>query len=636
MKKKKKIIIISVVVLLAALFAIFLFSNKSKIEYSTSELKRQDLKQTVSEVGTVKASQEIGLNFLQAGKLNLLHVAVGDEVSEGQILAELDYSSLSIKKEEVLAVLSIAKTNQDKLIKGASYEDISVLEAQVKQAEGSYNSAKNDLQNTKNIVNENIFQASKNLADLQASNYTSPMSIKQSVESAKINLSNAEKSGQQNISNSRDSLLSSFDYNFSVAKSSLDVINRILNDEDIKNVFSVKNYYYKSEVNRFYEVSKELLPKVNASILSTKLNPSSENLKKTSDDLSSFLSTTFTTLNNCFSALENTIISSSFPQPSLDAFKANINGSKTQVNSSISSSQNSYFSYTNAVLNSENSILSASDNLRKAETSLSDAISSAQNTLASVRVNGQQQISSAEARLDSANKNYEVVKLQLAKLKTPAKSNDLKLAQAQVDQADASLQLLEKQIEDNSIKTPISGKIVKINYKVGEQVSGAQAVISLLTENNFEIEALISESDISKIKIGNETEASFDAFDDENKVFGKVYFIEPASTAISDVIYYKVKINFPENELSEKGIVLKSGMTANIEITTNLKNNILVASSRAILTRTDGSRYVRVLKGKNVEEINVETGISGNQAMVEIKSDALKESDLIVTSIKNN
>lgn len=636
MKKKKKIIIISVVVLLAALFAIFLFSNKSKIEYSTSELKRQDLKQTVSEVGTVKASQEIGLNFLQAGKLNLLHVAVGDEVSEGQILAELDYSSLSIKKEEVLAVLSIAKTNQDKLIKGASYEDISVLEAQVKQAEGSYNSAKNDLQNTKNIVNENIFQASKNLADLQASNYTSPMSIKQSVESAKINLSNAEKSGQQNISNSRDSLLSSFDYNFSVAKSSLDVINRILNDEDIKNVFSVKNYYYKSEVNRFYEVSKELLPKVNASILSTKLNPSSENLKKTSDDLSSFLSTTFTTLNNCFSALENTIISSSFPQPSLDAFKANINGSKTQVNSSISSSQNSYFSYTNAVLNSENSILSASDNLRKAETSLSDAISSAQNTLASVRVNGQQQISSAEARLDSANKNYEVVKLQLAKLKTPAKSNDLKLAQAQVDQADASLQLLEKQIEDNSIKTPISGKIVKINYKVGEQVSGAQAVISLLTENNFEIEALISESDISKIKIGNETEASFDAFDDENKVFGKVYFIEPASTAISDVIYYKVKINFPENELSEKGIVLKSGMTANIEITTNLKNNILVASSRAILTRADGSRYVRVLKGKNVEEINVETGISGNQAMVEIKSDALKESDLIVTSIKNN
>lgn len=636
MKKKKKIIIISAVVLAIVLIAVLMFFKKSKIEYVTSQLKRQDLKQTVSEVGTVKASQEIGLNFLQAGKLKLLHVAVGDEVIEGQVLAELDYSSLSIKKEEVLAVLSIAKTNQDKLIRGASYEDVSVLEAQVKQAEGSYNSAKNDLQNTKNIINENISQASKNLTDLQASNYTTPMSIKQSVESAKVSLSNAEKSGQQNINNSKDSLLSSFDYNFSVAKSALDVVNRILNDEDIKNVFSVKNYYYKSEVKNLYEVSKELLPKLNSSILSTKINSNPENLKKTSDELSVFLATTFSTLNNCFSALENTIVSSSFPQSSLDAFKANINSSKTQVNASISSSQNSYFTYTNAVLNSENSILSASDNLRKAETSLSDAISNAQNVLASVKVNGQQQISLAEARLDSANKNYEVVRLQLVKLKTPAKSNDLKLAQAQVDQASASLQLIEKQIEDNTIKTPISGKIVKVNYKEGEQVSGAQAVISLLTENNFEIEVLISESDISKIKIGNEVKTSFDAFDDDNKVFGKVYFIEPASTAISDVIYYKIKISFPENELSDKGIVLKSGMTANVDITTNFRSNVLVVSSRTVLSKLDGSRYVRVLKGRNIEEHIVDIGISGDQAMVEINSENLKEGDLIITSIKNN
>jgi multidrug efflux pump subunit AcrA (membrane-fusion protein) len=246
MKKKKKIIIISVVVVVLALIIVPLFFKKSKVEYTTVELKKQDLKQTVSEVGTVKASQEIGLNFLQAGKLNLLHVKVGDEVSEGQVLAELDYASLNIKKEEVQAALNIAKTNQDKLIKGASYEDISVLEAQVKQAESSYNSAKNDLENTKNIVNENISQAAKNLSDLQAPNSSVPMLVKQSVESAKINLSNTERSGQQSVNNSRDSLLSSFDYNFSVAKSALDVVNRILDDEDIKNVFSVKNYYYKS------------------------------------------------------------------------------------------------------------------------------------------------------------------------------------------------------------------------------------------------------------------------------------------------------------------------------------------------------------------------------------------------------
>ena len=636
MKKKKKIIIISVVVVVLALIIVPLFFKKSKVEYTTVELKKQDLKQTVSEVGTVKASQEIGLNFLQAGKLNLLHVKVGDEVSEGQVLAELDYASLNIKKEEVQAALNIAKTNQDKLIKGASYEDISVLEAQVKQAESSYNSAKNDLENTKNIVNENISQAAKNLSDLQASNSSVPMLVKQSVESAKINLSNTERSGQQSVSNSRDALLSSFDYNFSVAKSALDVVNRILDDEDIKNVFSVKNYYYKSEVERLYDTSVEAIPQMNSSISLARSNPSSENLKKTADDLAKFLDKTFLTLTNCFTALENTIVSSSFPQTSLDAFKANINTSKSQVNSSIASSQSSYFAYTTAVLNNETSVLSAKDNLRKAEASLSDAISNAQNAFSLAKVNGQQQISSAEARLDSASKNYEVVKLQLAKLKTPAKNDDLKLAQAQVDQASANLQLIEKQIEDNIIKAPINGKVVKINYEVGEQVSGAQAVISLLTENNYEIEALISESDISKIKIGNEARVTFDAFGDENPVNGKVYFIEPAATSISDVIYYKVKVNFPENELSDKGLVIKSGMTSNIDITTNFKSNVLAVPARAVLTRSDNTRYIRVLNGKNVSELDVQTGISGDQAMLEISSDELKEGDLIVTAIKNN
>ncbi len=636
MKKKKKIIIISVVAVVLVLAIVPLFFKKSKVQYTTVELKKQDLKQTVSEVGTVKASQEIGLNFLQAGKLNLLHVAVGDEVSEGQVLAELDYASLNIKKEEVQAALNIAKTNQDKLIKGASYEDISVLEAQVNQAESSYNSAKNDLENTKNIVNENISQAAKNLNDLQAPNSSVPMLVKQSVESARINLSNTERSGQQSVSNSRDSLLSSFDYNFSVAKSALDVVNRILDDEDIKNVFSVKNYYYKSEVERLYDSSLEFMPQISSSISTAKTNPSPENLKKTADDLSKFLDKTFLTLTNCFTALENTIVSSSFPQTSLDAFKTNINTSKSQVNTSIASSQSSYFAYTSAVLNNETSVLSAKDNLRKAEASLSDAISNAQNAFSLAKVNGQQQISSAEARLDSASKNYEVVKLQLAKLKTPAKNDDLKLAQAQVDQASANLQLIEKQIEDNIIKAPINGKVVKINYEVGEQVSGAQAVISLLTENNYEIEALISESDISKIKIGNEAKVTFDAFGDDAPVTGKVYFIEPAATSISDVIYYKVKINFPENELNSKGLVIKSGMTSNIDITTNFKANVLTVPARAVLTRTDNTRYVRVLNGKNVSEIDVQTGISGDQAMLEISSDQLLEGALIVTAIKNN
>lgn len=635
MKKRKKIIIILLSALAIILLVSFFVFKKDKVKYTTAVLQRQDLKQTVSEVGTLRASQEIGLNFLQAGNLNELHVAVGDEVSEGQILAELDYSSLSIRHEEVMAVLKIAQTNQEKLIKGASQEDIVVLEAQLRQAESSHQAAMADLENIKNIVKENISQSAKILEDLKAPNNVAPMLLKQSVESARLNLSNIKKSGQQNINNAQVALLSSFDYNFSVAKSALDAVNRILKDENIKNVFSVRNYYNKIETENLYNSAIRVLPDIESSIKNTKLDPNKENFKKTAEDLSLFLEKTFALLNACFSALESTITSSSFPQSALDTFKANVNSGKSQINSVIAAAQNSYFSYSNAVLNNETSVLSAQDNLLKAEASLSDAISNAENTFSLAKVNGEQQISSAEARLDAAAKNFEVIRLQLVKLKTPAKSEDLKLAQSQVDQAQANLDLITKQIEDNILKAPINGKVVKINYEVGEQVNGSQAVIALLAENNFEIEALISESDISKVKVSDPVSISFDAFGEEEKVEGQVYFIEPASTSISGVIYYKIKINFTEDSLIDKNLILRSGLTANLDITTDFKTNVLAVPARAVLSRNNNEFYVRVLKGKKIEEYNVKTGINADQAMLEIESDELKEGDIIIISIKN-
>ena len=635
MKRRKKLIIFSLVFLAVLVIILFLVFKKDKVEYSTTELKKQDLKQTVSEIGTVKASQEVGLNFSQVGKLKEVYFKVGDQVVEGDVLAELDYSSLLIRKEEALAAINIAKTNQDKIIKGASYEDIAVLDAQVKQAEGAYKSAQDDLIQAKKLVSESIYQAEKNLNDLKSPNSQTPMAIKQAVESAEINLSNTEKTSRQSMENSQNSLLSSLDYNLSVSLSALDAVKRILEDNNIEHVFSAKDYFYKVLAERSYSESIEVLPQIEMYIRIAKENSSQENIKKASDELIYFLEKTFDTLNNCFSALENTITSSSFPQASLDAFKASINTNKGYVNSSILAVQTSYFSFSNSVLNYATSVSSAEDNLNRAKASLSDAISSAENNLSLVRINSDQQIISAEARVDSTKKSYEVAKLQLIKLKTPAKSDDLKLAQSQVDQALASLSLIEKQIEENKIKAPINGKITKINYEIGEQISGASPVINLLTENNFEIEVYISESDISKIKIDNEALVNFDAFGDEYKILGHVYFVEPAATSISDVIYYKIKINFPEDELNKNGFIIKSGMTANVDIITNYKKDVLVLSSRTVLLRNGGDRYVRVLEGKDIKEIPVKVGISGDQAMVEVISEDLKEGDIIVTAIKS-
>ncbi len=632
MKRFKKIIFIVLPLVLIIAFFLFSYFKKEKPEYLTVVLERNDLKQSVSEIGTVKASQELALSFSQVGQLKELYVAVGDLVEEGQVLAELDYGSWLIKRDEAQAALNIAQVNQDKLIKGALPEDIAVLESQLRQAESAYRSAQVDLDQSKKIVSENRRQAEKTLNDLRASESEVPMPIKQAIKIAETNLDNTKKNGQQTINNSKELLLSSLDYNLSVLRSSLDSVQRIVSDEDIKHVFSVQNYVYKTEVFNLYQQAIDHWPEIESKVRALRSN--SDNIEEVSNHLLSSLQDTFYLLEVCFYALENTITSFDFTQITLDNFKNIINTNKNQINASISNLQNSNFNYSNSILAYHTNLSSAQDALRQAQVNLSDAISKAEDNLRLIIVSGEQQTSLAEGRLDSAQKAYDLARINLNRLKTPANIDDRKLAQSQLDQAISNLEMIEKQIEENQIKAPIVGQVTKINYEIGEQISGLGPVISLLTENNFEIEVYVAESDISKLEINNEALITFDALDDDYQLLGRVYFIEPAATSISDVIYYKVKIELDLNDSDFS--LIKSGMTANVDIITNFKKQVFTLPLRAVLSRDNGDRYVRVLEGKNLKEVSVQVGLSGDQGLVEVISNELQEGDLIVTLIKNN
>jgi HlyD family secretion protein len=632
-KRKKKIIISSVIVVLVLASLPFIF-NKENVEYVTVDLKKQNLKQTINEVGKVKANKELGLNFLSSGRLSDLSVEVGDQVESGQVLAELDHSSLDIKREEISSSLNIAETNTDKLLRGASYDEVRILEAQTSQAKNSYESAKIDLDQAQRLADENISQAEKRLKDLKAPNSESPMAIKQAVESAKVSLENTKKNSQQNIDNSLSSLNSSLDYNFSVGKAALDAVERIKEDDDIENVFSAKDFSIKIALNNSYNVAFLMIDSLEDDITYFKDNYSPELAKETSDELADFLDQVFLVLNNCTKALDATVLSSDFTQNDLDSFKSSVSSQKTAVNGAISSNLSSYSALNNAILAYETNVSNAQDAVDRAEVNLSDAISSAEDSLSLLRISSEQQISAADSRLESAEKSYEVYSLQLEKLKSPAESEDVRLAQSQIDQAKSALESIDKQIEDNRLKAPIDGRIVKINYSVGEQVMGNSPFIVILTENDFEVELLISESDISKVRVGDKAEITFDAFSVDDVVEGEVFFIEPAATSILDVIYYKTKIIFSADSLVDKELEVKSGMTANVIITTNEKDDVFAVPSRSIMTDENGGRYVRVLNDDDFDKVYVQVGISFDQAMPEIISDDLEEGDKIVTSIR--
>jgi len=79
---------------------------------------------------------------------------------------------------------------------------------------------------------------------------------------------------------------------------------------------------------------------------------------------------------------------------------------------------------------------------------------------------------------------------------------------------------------------------------------------------------------------------------------------------------------------------LKPGMSANVDVRTNEKSDVLMIPLRAIKIR-NGEKFVDVLKDNDLtQEVKITTGLEGDGGMVEAKS-GLKDGNKVVTFSKS-
>jgi len=589
---KRKYLIIVFILIAAAVGAFFLLNKKPVSQYTTAKVTRGSLIQTVSETGTVKANQEIDLNFPTAGKIAKISAAIGDKVKKDQILAELDNSSLFLNEREAEANLRVAQANLAKLLAGATAAELAVSQASVDQAKTAYVSALNESEKIKNTVNEDMAQAQKNLDDLSL---TSDGTI---------------TSERQTVRNYQAVALTSIEAKLPVAANALDNINTILTDDDAKSFLGASNKALIDSTKDNYNQAKLSLTSAKLSLASAESNQTSSNINQALNDALISLNRTFDALKDCYDLLETSIVGGNFSQTDLSTYKTNISTQQTNTTTGISALQ------------------TAQNNLNDSLNDLNNAISSAQNTLATAEVNGAQQTASAQSKVDNSYRAWQVAQSQLNQLKTSARPQDISLSQAQVSQAQAALDLVKNQITNNIIKAPMDGTITKKNYEAGEHFAISKPVFSILGVNNFQIEVDVSEADITKVALNDPAEITLDAFGEDVKFYGQVNFVEPAETVIQDVVYYKVKINFDGQEKD-----VKSGMTANANITTASKENILVVPSRAVIEKNGSGKFARSLAAGQIKEVPVTIGLRGDDGLVEVLS-GLNEGDTVVTFIQ--
>lgn len=278
--------------------------------------------------------------------------------------------------------------------------------------------------------------------------------------------------------------------------------------------------------------------------------------------------------------------------------------------------------YKHRVISSHRALLDAERiNINNALT----LIINSQEAIALTKINNQRNINTAQAQLSLSEKELKRVQGQLALLMADPRHQELEFHRAQIEQTRARMSLLENQIQETIIRSPINGRVVKIEREVGEMVLAGTALASLISDMPLQIEVDIYEEDVVKIQIGNPVEINLIAF--PNKIFrGKVIAVDPTETLIGGVIHYQTTIVFID-ELPE-GVRL--GMTTDVVIQTTLKKDVLIIPEDAI-QEIDNKFIVEIFQEGMIEseKREVKTGLWGEYNRVEIIS-GLNEGEQVI------
>jgi len=160
----------------------------------------------------------------------------------------------------------------------------------------------------------------------------------------------------------------------------------------------------------------------------------------------------------------------------------------------------------------------------------------------------------ARARLNNARQQQE------AALNTARQSNQaIKSAQAAVDAARTQIGIAEQAIADTVIRAPFSGFISNRSVAVGEFVTSASVIATIVRTNPIKIQIQVAEANIPFVSIGRGISMQVDAYQDR-KFGGTVTAVNPAIDPTSRSAIVEALIENGDN-------ALRSGMFATVQIT---------------------------------------------------------------------
>lgn len=602
-----RISLLAVVVILT-IGGIWFFTRPATAQtFVTDTVKRGALNQTVEVTGELKSVYDLSLSFETSGTLTSVFANIGDMVRAGDVLAELNTSELGAAAEQARQGVIAAQADLDLKLEGISLEEEASERASVAVAQAQYDAAAIDLRSA--VIAETTGNA-EDVATLTSSQSDYDQVAAQNEETTSQAAEDLDAALMTGLITARTGL--------ETADQILGVENGLLNIE-FKQYVGILDITTISNAHDSFEEAMTARDSAEDAVLAlTTLSTEAEVLVAYSR-VSTALSFVSNTLLYTSRVLDASVSDSgTFSNADLIALRSTIAAERSTVSSAISALISSKQLYDTALRQSTDRMTDATNALALAEAQ-QDAGEASRSSA----------VLKAEASL--AVQTASLMKSQALLNKVLADPRDIDVAglKASIARAQADYDAALARLRKAQIVAPIDGIVTDIMFDVGEQVSvGAQMITEIAGNDTYEITLDVPEADISKLAVGQIADITFDAFGDRVSFSGSVYSLNPGEKVISDIVFYEAKVLLnTEQDVS----MLKPGMSANVVIYTNHKEDVLYVPTRTILERS-GVPYVRVPKNdREFDEVTVTTGLKADDGITEILTGVTEGQTVIVT-----
>jgi HlyD family secretion protein len=221
-----------------------------------------------------------------------------------------------------------------------------------------------------------------------------------------------------------------------------------------------------------------------------------------------------------------------------------------------------------------------------------------------------------KAELEDAQRTYD-------RLKDGPNAQDVLVAQAKVDAAQAT-------VDSMSILAPFDGEVLYVESQPGDLVTADSLALNVANLNQLYVETQVDESDIAKIKVGDQASATLDAVPGVT-LNGNVTAINPVGEEVSGLVKYTVRVDLDK---VDKNSSLPLNATVNVVIQIKEASATLAVPITTIQNDSQGEYVLVIQSDGTTKRVDVVSGsIIGD--LVAVTGD-LKEGDRISTQSNEN